>query len=80
MYLCPNCGSNMVYDISIQNLKCNFCNNVVDIEKPPDRPLEAEQDEYATTVYVCPQCIGTIRAVGTAMTDFCPYCGASVIL
>ena len=138
MYTCPNCGSDMLYDVASKKLKCSHCETLIDIKWEGDRaeyeldgygsllldtintqysvenidndnkelsaeeigkiirsdllntrsesgghPLrtaEQVQDEYEATVFSCPQCGGIIKTVGTAIVDFCPYCGSTSML
>ena len=138
MYTCPNCGSDMLYDVASKKLKCSHCETLIDIKwegdraeyelddygsllldtisntqdsvenidnnkelsaeelgkvlrsdllntrsdsgNQPYRTAEQVQDEYEATLFSCPQCGGIIKTVGTAIVDFCPYCGSTLML
>lgn len=47
MYTCPNCGSDMIYDIASKKLKCSHCETLIDIKWEGDRE-EYELDDYGS--------------------------------
>lgn len=80
MYQCPNCGGNLLFDISSQQLKCEYCLTQVDpysIQKEHDAE---ENTLYDAVIYTCPQCGGEIIGPENSAAEFCSYCGASTIL
>lgn len=80
MYECPNCGGNLKFNISLQQLACAYCNSQFDpysISKEKD----AEEDSsYDVTAFICPQCGGEIYSTDNTAAGFCSFCGASTIL
>ena len=80
MYRCSNCGAGMRYDISSKKLKCDYCGSDCPVDDHPLQQAEARRDDYEVMVFSCPQCGGQIRSTDNAATDFCSYCGASVVL
>ena len=64
MYECPNCAGNLKFDISRQQLFCEYCGTQVDpygYEKKRDaQEAEPLSEEYEVTVFTCPQCGGEI--------------------
>ena len=80
MYECPNCGGNLRFDITSQQLACGYCNAGYDpyeIEKDKDAE---ESTNYEVTVFTCPQCAGEIYSTDNTAAGFCSFCGASTIL
>lgn len=80
MYECPNCGGNLKFDITAQQLSCAYCNAQFDpYEITKDK--DAEEDTfYDVTVFTCPQCGGEIYSTDNSAAGFCSFCGASTIL
>lgn len=94
MYECPNCGSNLKFDIASQQLRCEHCQTLVD---PYDVPEETDTEEivisaeeagvkatgekkYLVTVFTCPQCGGEIISEDNTAATFCSFCGSAAIL
>lgn len=80
MYECPNCGGNLRFDISLQQLKCDHCETHLDPYQYQKEQDAEEQTMYDVTVFTCPQCGGEIISTDTSATGFCSFCGASTIL
>lgn len=80
MIECPNCGGNLKFDISSQQMKCDYCLTTHDpYEVSKDRDAE-EHNDFDVTVFTCPQCGGEILSTDTSAAEFCSFCGASTIL
>ncbi len=80
MYECPNCGGNLKFDITSQQLACAYCDTHVrpyDVDKKTDA---VETDYFETTIFTCPQCGGEIFSADNEAATFCSFCGASTIL
>ncbi len=78
MYQCPNCNGNLKFNIKRQKMLCEHCNSIFD----PYQFGEAEgakQSEFEVTVFTCPQCGGELFTTDNEMTDFCSFCGSSVV-
>lgn len=80
MYSCPGCGSQMLFDITGQQLKCGRCDRTMSIEEADEKEARQAGSSFAVDVLTCPTCGAEIRAVNTAAASFCSYCGASVML
>lgn len=87
MYECPGCGQNLKFDISLQKLKCAYCDGVYDpysIGEKHSAKTDGEDtlngETFQITSFVCPQCGGEILGDETETATFCSYCGASTIL
>lgn len=81
MYACPNCGGNLKFDISTQQLGCEYCQTQVDVYSFEDKtPAAEKQTEFDATIFSCPQCGGEIISTDTSAAEFCTFCGASTIL
>ena len=81
MFACPNCGGNLKFDISTQQLGCEHCLHQMDPYAFDDKEKDAiEQQEFDVTIFTCPQCGGEILSTDTSAAEFCSFCGASTIL
>ncbi len=80
MYSCPGCGSQMLFDIPGQQLKCGRCDRTMSIEEADGKEAREAGSSFAVDVLTCPTCGAEIRAVNTAAASFCSYCGSSVML
>ena len=80
MYSCPGCGSQMLFDIAGQQLKCGRCDRTMSIEEADGKEAREAGSSFAVDVLTCPTCGAEIRAVNTAAASFCSYCGSSVML
>ena len=79
MYGCPNCGSELLYDIKLGRLRCGSCRSSFDVDSIK-REKDAEQDLYEIQAFRCPQCGGEIYTNDHTIAGFCSYCGASAVL
>ncbi len=81
MFACPNCGGNLKFDISTQQLGCEHCQTQMDPYAFEDKEKDAiETQEFDVTIFTCPQCGGEILSTDTSAAEFCTFCGASTIL
>ena len=80
MYSCPGCGSQLLFDIAGQQLKCGRCDRTVSIAEADEKEARQAGSSFAADVLTCPTCGAEIRAVNTAAASFCSYCGSSVML
>lgn len=76
---CPNCGSELKYDIATAQMLCKHCDSGFDPYKVSQSGAE-ERTEYEVTIFTCPQCGGEIVSQDTTAAGFCSFCGASTIL
>ncbi|MDE6785198.1 MAG: hypothetical protein K2J26_07500 [Ruminococcus sp.] len=88
-YKCPNCGAELVFDPSSQQLSCDFCRSSFTMEQ--FREITAEEDsqkdtageqefESHTNLYTCSSCGAEIMADDNTTATFCYYCHSPVIL
>lgn len=80
MYECPNCASNLKFDIARQSMFCEACGTVLspyDVTKESDAE---EREDYDVTVFTCPQCGAQIVSEDNEAAAFCSFCGGSTIL
>lgn len=80
MYECPNCGSNLKFDIATQKMLCSYCNTTADpysIQKDQDAE---ESTEYDVTVFTCSQCGAELLSEDTTAATFCSFCGSTAVL
>lgn len=81
MISCPNCGGNLKFNISAQQLSCENCETLMNPYAFDDKNSDAEmQQEYDVSIFTCPQCGGEILSTDTSAAEFCSFCGASTIL
>ena len=81
MFECPNCGGNLKFDISSQQLACENCQTSADPYAFDTNEKGAiEQMVFDATIFTCPQCGGEILSTDTSAAEFCSFCGASTIL
>ncbi len=78
MYQCPNCNGNLKFHIKRQKMSCEHCNSIFDPYQFGETE-GAKQSEFEVTVFTCPQCGGELFATDNVMTDFCSFCGSSVV-
>lgn len=79
MIECPNCGSELKYDIIMGEMNCSHCDSFFDPYEVSKAGAE-ERTEYEVTIFTCPQCGGEIVSQDTTAAAFCSFCGASTIL
>ena len=77
MYSCPGCGSQMLFDIAGQQLKCGRCDRTMSIGEADEKEARQAGSSFAVDVLTCPTCGAEIRAINTAAASFCSYCGSS---
>ncbi|MBQ2317838.1 MAG: TFIIB-type zinc ribbon-containing protein [Lachnospiraceae bacterium] len=90
MFQCPKCGGHVVFEPTLQKMKCEYCDSLFDPE-PGDIPKDEKEgeakvevteanDQYEANVYTCPQCGGEIISDADTAVTFCSYCGSSTVL
>ena len=80
MYSCPGCGSQMLFDIATQQLKCGRCDRTMSVEEADEKEFRSAGETFQTDLLTCPTCGAEIHAVNAAEAAFCSYCGSSVML
>ena len=94
-FKCPGCGAKLKWNADEQKMKCDYCDNVFDIqtlEEFEKEESESPADNYEWTpyaengevsglkIYVCKSCGGEISATSDAAATSCPYCDSPVVL
>lgn len=80
MYSCPGCGSQMLFDIPTQGLKCGRCDREMSIGEADRKEARQAGNSFSVDLLTCPTCGAEIRAMNTTAAAFCSYCGSSVML
>lgn len=80
MYSCPGCGSQMLFDIPSQGLKCGRCDRTMTVEKADRKEARHAGSSFSLDLLTCPTCGAEIQAMNTSAAAFCSYCGSSVML
>ena len=80
MYSCPGCGSQMLFDIPSQGLKCGRCDRTMTVEEADRKEARTAGSSFSVDLLTCPTCGAEIRAMNTSAAAFCSYCGSSVML
>ncbi len=95
-YKCPNCGGNVKFDVTSQQMKCESCDSLFTqkqlsgTNEIPD--LSDSQSSYdwqphgestqldGVNGYSCKSCGAQIVADETTVASACPYCGSPVVM
>lgn len=80
MYECPNCGSNLKFDIASQQMLCSYCSTTVDPYSIQSDHDAEESREYDVTIFTCSQCGAELLSEDTTAATFCSFCGSTAIL
>ena len=80
MYSCPGCGSQMLFDIPTQGLKCGRCDRTMTVREADEKEARTAGSSFSVDLMTCPTCGAEIRALNTAAAAFCSYCGSSVMM
>lgn len=81
MIACPNCGGNVKFDITVQQLSCDFCHSYFEPSAFDSKTEDGiEERDFEATIFTCPQCGGEIYSTDNQSAGFCSFCGASTIL
>ena len=80
MYVCPNCGGNLRFSPTAQQLECTNCTSLLDSYSVTKEKDAEESNEYEVTIFTCPQCAGEIYSTDNTAAGLCSFCGASTIL
>ena len=80
MYECPNCASNLRFNIDRQCMFCEACGTTMspyDVAKESDAEV---REDFEVTIFTCPQCGAQIVSEDNEAAAFCSFCGGSTIL
>ena len=70
----------MTFDIQGQQLQCGRCGRTESVADADQREARYAGSSFSVDLLTCPTCGAGIRAMNTAASAFCSYCGASVML
>ena len=70
----------MVFDVSLQKLKCMHCGTEVPVKEYNDENRADESADADMTVYTCRSCGARLISPEPAAAAFCSYCGSQQIL
>ncbi len=94
-YKCFNCGGTMVFDISSQKLKCEYCDSEYDIEEientdnamaGSEDSQDAKWDDYEKNdligmkYYSCNSCGAKVTVSENTVATECVYCGNKITI
>ena len=82
MIACPDCGANLRFDITEQQMKCDYCGCLYDPYQFDSMQEDASREKlFDAWVYSCPSCGAELLTTDqTDVTAFCQYCGGTSIL
>ncbi|MDE5932420.1 MAG: zinc ribbon domain-containing protein [Lachnospiraceae bacterium] len=80
MYECPNCGSNLKFDITAQQMLCSYCGTTLNPYSIQCNHNTGEDEAYDVTVFTCSQCGAELLSEDTTAATFCSFCGSTAIL
>ncbi len=75
--ICPNCGSNLLFDIEKQSFCCGSCDSQF-AEKELHEAREAYGDEFEK--YSCPSCGASVVTERGNAASFCAFCGNHIVV
>lgn len=93
-YKCPNCGSNLVYDIKQGGLVCGNCAGlfdpdtletigsfaIVNPERDYDGTIEISKEDEGRVEIVCNACGAEIVTDKNTSSTFCAFCGSPALV
>lgn len=83
-YKCPNCGSSMKFDSSLQKMVCEHCQTEKTVEEIEAVYTQEQIEEEIQTQdfkrYTCPSCGAKILAEENTTATFCSFCGNPSLL
>ena len=93
-YKCPNCGSNLVYDVKQGGLVCGNCAGlfdpdtletigsfaIVNPERDYDGTIEISKEDEGRVEIVCNACGAEIVTDKNTSSTFCAFCGSPALV
>jgi DNA-directed RNA polymerase subunit RPC12/RpoP len=87
-YKCPECGAPMQYDPESSSLKCDYCNQIINLEKVfSDREIdfysESNDDlswQKENQLIRCASCGNENVISKKEMSTVCPFCGSKQVI
>ena len=72
---CMNCNGSMVFDVSLQQMRCEHCGSTCE---PED--FTAHDEAVVMTTITCQNCGAELEGTEDSMVGFCPYCGGQSLV
>ena len=80
---CKQCGGNLIFDPSGQDLVCEKCSLHYDFDKSKDYEKHDYQKDLDKVSEIqnfkCPTCGAMIETVSLNISSVCPYCSSSLL-
>jgi len=86
MIKCPNCSAEMIFDPTIQKVKCEFCGKSYTkeelkvYESKINKAIEDKNHSYSGKQYRCNRCGAKLLTFDETAITFCSYCGSQEML
>ncbi len=80
MHQCPNCAGHLRFDITAQELLCEYCGTTLNPYHFDSAAGADEADVFEATVYSCSSCGAELISDDTTVSTFCSYCGSSTFI
>ena len=79
---CVNCGGSMVFDVSLQQMRCEHCDSTLDpaMFDFRDRGIAVDRHYTDMTSFTCQNCGAELVSTDDSMVGFCPYCGGQSLV
>lgn len=78
VFQCPFCGAPIEFQAGTHEMRCEYCDSVIDIDEY-EKTLK-EKGQFLATEYNCTQCGALILATDATAATFCSFCGSPVAL
>lgn len=91
-FQCPQCGGEMVFDVTANALKCKYCKHAMAVPVPPgaqgarELPIREGYERatrglgVAVQSYQCKECGATVNLAPNERTAACTYCASSAVI
>jgi DNA-directed RNA polymerase subunit RPC12/RpoP len=91
-FQCPQCGGEMIFDVTAAGLKCKYCKHTMAVPVPPgakgaeEIPLREGYQRaprglgVATTSFNCRECGATVSVAPNERTASCTYCASHSVV
>lgn len=80
MHQCPNCAGHLRFDISAQELLCDYCGTALNPYHFDTTDSADETNVFKATIYSCSSCGAELISDDATVSTFCSYCGSSTFI
>ena len=79
---CVNCGGSMVFDVSLQQMRCEHCDSTLDptMFDFKDRGIAVDERYTDMARFTCQNCGAELVSTDDSIVGFCPYCGGQSLV